>query len=223
MATFRLARRLRAERAVDSMSDGQFAVLAGPQDPRTAHPRRARRPRARLVAVDEPHGQLPRRSPATCARTPTRSTAGKVNISLTDDGRDGRRRDRAPPRCLGRGGARRAHPGAARDRSLRPPRSCRRWRPDERDVPLLLGVQLPRLVHRRARLEHRRMDADDGPQLGRPDRAHRQRRRRDGHHDGAAVRSAAAARRRDRLGRRPIRPPQAAHGHPGAAARCSAS
>lgn len=29
MGTFRLARRLRAERAVDSMSDGQFAVLAG--------------------------------------------------------------------------------------------------------------------------------------------------------------------------------------------------
>jgi DNA-binding MarR family transcriptional regulator len=28
MATFRLARRLRAERAIDSMSDGQFAVLA---------------------------------------------------------------------------------------------------------------------------------------------------------------------------------------------------
>ncbi len=28
MATFRLARRLRAQRAVDSMSDGQFAVLA---------------------------------------------------------------------------------------------------------------------------------------------------------------------------------------------------
>ncbi len=28
MATFRLARRLRAERAVDTMSDGQFAVLA---------------------------------------------------------------------------------------------------------------------------------------------------------------------------------------------------
>ena len=29
MATFRLARRLRAQRAVDTMSDGQFAVLAG--------------------------------------------------------------------------------------------------------------------------------------------------------------------------------------------------
>ena len=29
MATFRLARRLRAQRAIDSMSDGQFAVLAG--------------------------------------------------------------------------------------------------------------------------------------------------------------------------------------------------
>lgn len=29
MATFRLARRLRAQRAVDAMSDGQFAVLAG--------------------------------------------------------------------------------------------------------------------------------------------------------------------------------------------------
>lgn len=28
MATFRLARRLRSERAIDSMSDGQFAVLA---------------------------------------------------------------------------------------------------------------------------------------------------------------------------------------------------
>ncbi|WP_235559111.1 MarR family transcriptional regulator, partial [Microbacterium sp. Leaf351] len=28
MATFRLARRLRAQRAVDTMSDGQFAVLA---------------------------------------------------------------------------------------------------------------------------------------------------------------------------------------------------
>jgi len=28
MATFRLARRLRAQRAVDAMSDGQFAVLA---------------------------------------------------------------------------------------------------------------------------------------------------------------------------------------------------
>src|SRR6478752_3243827 len=28
MATFRLARRLRAERAIDAMSDGQFAVLA---------------------------------------------------------------------------------------------------------------------------------------------------------------------------------------------------
>jgi len=29
IATFRLARRMRTERAVDSMSDGQFAVLAG--------------------------------------------------------------------------------------------------------------------------------------------------------------------------------------------------
>ena len=28
MATFRLARRLRSQRAVDTMSDGQFAVLA---------------------------------------------------------------------------------------------------------------------------------------------------------------------------------------------------
>ena len=28
MATFRLARRLRAQRAIDTMSDGQFAVLA---------------------------------------------------------------------------------------------------------------------------------------------------------------------------------------------------
>src|SRR6476646_8457023 len=29
IATFRLARRMRTQRAVDSMSDGQFAVLAG--------------------------------------------------------------------------------------------------------------------------------------------------------------------------------------------------
>lgn len=29
IATFRLARRMRTERAIDSMSDGQFAVLAG--------------------------------------------------------------------------------------------------------------------------------------------------------------------------------------------------
>ena len=34
IATFRLARRMRTQRAVDSMSDGQFAVLAGLFDPR---------------------------------------------------------------------------------------------------------------------------------------------------------------------------------------------
>ncbi len=86
MATFRLARRLRAERAVDSMSDGQFAVLAN-------------------LAVHGPHtlGELAERervSPPSMNRTVnhlevlgylTRTTDDgdrrKVNIALSEAGR----------------------------------------------------------------------------------------------------------------------------------------
>ena len=50
IATFRLARRMRTQRAVDSMSDGQFAVLAGLSVHGSHTLERARRPRARLGA-----------------------------------------------------------------------------------------------------------------------------------------------------------------------------
>ena len=38
MATFRLARRMRAQKADDAMSDGQFAVLGALYRARPAHP-----------------------------------------------------------------------------------------------------------------------------------------------------------------------------------------
>lgn len=87
MATFRLARRLRAERAVDAMSDGQFAVLA-------------------TLKVFGPHtlGELAERervSPPSMNRTvnclagdgyverhPDPNDGRKVIIELTEAGRD---------------------------------------------------------------------------------------------------------------------------------------
>ena len=87
MATFRLARRLRAERAIDSMSDGQFAVLAA-------------------LKVHGPHtlGELAERERVTApsmnrtvncleelgllSRTADETDRRKVNIALTDPGRD---------------------------------------------------------------------------------------------------------------------------------------
>jgi DNA-binding MarR family transcriptional regulator len=86
MATFRLARRLRAERAVDTMSDGQFAVLAA-------------------LKVNGPHtlGELAERERVTApsmnrtvncleesgwlTRTPDHADRRKVNIALTEEGR----------------------------------------------------------------------------------------------------------------------------------------
>jgi DNA-binding MarR family transcriptional regulator len=86
MATFRLARRLRAQRAVDTMSDGQFAVLA-----------------ALTVHGDHTLGQLADRERVTApsmnrtvslledagyvTRTPDDDDRRKVTIALTDAGR----------------------------------------------------------------------------------------------------------------------------------------
>ena len=87
MATFRLARRLRAERAVDAMSDGQFAVLAALKmfGPHTlgelADRERVSSPSMnRTVNCLEESGYL--------VRTPDIDDRRKVNISLTDAGRE---------------------------------------------------------------------------------------------------------------------------------------
>ncbi|ODT42029.1 MAG: MarR family transcriptional regulator [Microbacterium sp. SCN 70-200] len=87
MATFRLARRLRAQRAVDTMSDGQFAVLAAlsVHGPHTlgelADRERVSSPSMnRTVNCLEESGYL--------SRTPDETDRRKVNIALTDEGRD---------------------------------------------------------------------------------------------------------------------------------------
>ena len=86
IATFRLARRLRAERAIDSMSDGQFAVLAtlkihGPHTlGELAERERVSAPSMnRTVNCLEESGYL--------TRTPDESDRRKVNIAVTDAGR----------------------------------------------------------------------------------------------------------------------------------------
>lgn len=86
MATFRLARRLRAQRAVDTMSDGQFAVLANLKvhGPHTlgelAERERVSAPSMnRTVNCLEESGYL--------TRTPDADDRRKVNIDLTAEGR----------------------------------------------------------------------------------------------------------------------------------------
>jgi DNA-binding MarR family transcriptional regulator len=85
MATFRLARRLRAERAVDTMSDGQFSVLAGLRvhGPHTlgelADRERVSAPSMnRTVNCLEESGYV--------SRTPDDADRRKVNIALTPAG-----------------------------------------------------------------------------------------------------------------------------------------
>lgn len=85
MATFRLSRRLRAQRAVDSMSDGQFAVLAALKvsGPHTlgelAERERVTAPSMnRTVNCLEESGWL--------TRTTDDGDRRKVNIALTDEG-----------------------------------------------------------------------------------------------------------------------------------------
>lgn len=85
MATFRLARRLRAQRAIDSMSDGQFAVLAalkvyGPHTLGELADRERVTPPSmnRTVNCLEESGYL--------TRTPDETDRRKVNIALSDAG-----------------------------------------------------------------------------------------------------------------------------------------
>lgn len=87
MATFRLARRLRSQRAVDTMSDGQFAVLAALKvhGPHTlgelAERERVSAPSMnRTVNCLEELGYL--------TRTPDENDRRKVIIDLTDSGRE---------------------------------------------------------------------------------------------------------------------------------------
>lgn len=87
MATFRLARRLRSQRAVDTMSDGQFAVLAalsvhGPHTLGELAERERVSPPSmtRTVNCLEESGYL--------TRTPDDTDRRKVNIALTTPGRD---------------------------------------------------------------------------------------------------------------------------------------
>ena len=86
MATFRLARRLRAQRAVDTMSDGQFAVLAALSIHgehtlgQLADRERVTAPSMnRTVSLLEEAGSLP--------RPPDDEDRRKVTIALTDAGR----------------------------------------------------------------------------------------------------------------------------------------
>lgn len=85
MATFRFARQLRAQRAVDSMSDGQFAVLAalklfGPHTLGELAERERVTPPSmnRTVNCLEESGYV--------SRTADQHDRRKVNIDLTDDG-----------------------------------------------------------------------------------------------------------------------------------------
>ncbi|MFT4215233.1 MAG: MarR family transcriptional regulator [Microbacterium sp.] len=86
MATFRLARRLRSQRVIDTMSDGQFAVLAalrvhGPHTLGELAERERVSPPSmnRTVNCLEEAGYL--------TRSPDEDDRRKVNIALTDAGR----------------------------------------------------------------------------------------------------------------------------------------
>ena len=86
MATFRLARRLRSERAVDSMSDGQFAVLAALRihGPHTLG-ELAERERVSAPSMNRTVNCLEESGYIT--RTADRTDRRKVNIDLTETGR----------------------------------------------------------------------------------------------------------------------------------------
>ena len=86
IATFRLARRMRTERAVDSMSDGQFAVLAGlfVHGPHTLS-ELADRERVSSPAMNRTVNCL--QDAGYVSRSADESDGRKVVIDLTDDGR----------------------------------------------------------------------------------------------------------------------------------------
>ncbi len=87
MATFRLARRLRGERAVDAMSDGQFAVLANLKihGPHTLG-ELADRERVSPPSMNRTVNCLA--SDGYIERSPDPADGRKVIIELTDAGRE---------------------------------------------------------------------------------------------------------------------------------------
>ena len=86
MATFRFARRLRSQRAVDTMSDGQFAVLAAlsVHGPHTLG-ELAERERVSAPSMNRTVNCL--EESAYLVRTPDDDDRRKVTIALTDAGR----------------------------------------------------------------------------------------------------------------------------------------
>ena len=86
IATFRLARRMRTQRAVDSMSDGQFAVLAGLSihGPHTLT-ELADRERVSAPAMNRTVNCL--QDGGYVSRTADENDGRKVVIDLTDEGR----------------------------------------------------------------------------------------------------------------------------------------
>jgi DNA-binding MarR family transcriptional regulator len=85
MATFRLARRLRAERAIDSMSDGQFAVLAVLKM-HGSHTLGELAERERVTAPSMNRTVNCLEEAGYLTRTPDDADRRKVNITLTPAG-----------------------------------------------------------------------------------------------------------------------------------------
>lgn len=86
MATFRLARRLRAERAVDTMSDGQFAVLAVLKT-FGAHTLGELATRERVTAPSMNRTVNGLEEAGLLTRTPSDDDRRKVTLDLTAEGR----------------------------------------------------------------------------------------------------------------------------------------
>lgn len=85
MATFRLARRLRAQRAVDSMSDGQFTVLAALRI-NGSHTLGELAERERVTAPSMNRTVNCLEESGYLLRTPDDTDRRKVNITLTEEG-----------------------------------------------------------------------------------------------------------------------------------------
>ena len=86
MATFRLARRLRSQRAIDTMSDGQFAVLAA-LSTHGLHTLGELADRERVSAPSMNRTVNCLEEAGYLSRTPDENDRRKVNIALTDAGR----------------------------------------------------------------------------------------------------------------------------------------
>jgi DNA-binding MarR family transcriptional regulator len=86
MATFRLARRLRAQRAVDTMSDGQFAVLAALKV-HGVHTLGELADRERVTAPSMNRTVNCLEEAGYLTRTTDTDDRRKVNIDLTSEGR----------------------------------------------------------------------------------------------------------------------------------------